>query len=82
MEKSRFLPETLDGNEEVPEEVIVKQLKVYLVVITVEIPYPKSFEYRESASSIAPAVSRAIKKVRKELSRKHLKEMRIKAIQL
>lgn len=56
--------------------------KGYLVLITVDVPYPKTFEYREMAGSISPAVSRALKKAKKELGRKRIKEFRIKAIQM
>lgn len=69
------LDATLEGGKKT-------SMKDYLVLITVDVPYPKQFEYRESAGSIAPAVSRALKKVRKDLGRKRIKEFRIKAIQM
>jgi len=43
----------------------------YLVVISVNMPYPKKFEYRIKASNMATAVSRALRKLRKDLP--HLK---------
>lgn len=57
-------------------------LKDYLVIISVDVPYPKEFEYRETGSGIAPAVSRALKRLRKDLGRKRVKQYRIKAIQM
>lgn len=56
--------------------------KNYLITISVDIPYPKSFEYRQSASGVAPAVSRALKAIRKDLKGKRVKEFKIKAVQL
>ncbi|MEK7112708.1 MAG: hypothetical protein AAB875_05260, partial [Patescibacteria group bacterium] len=60
----------------------LSNLKTYLVSITVQIPYPKTFEFRKEATTIAPAVSRAIKELRKELKGRKLKQMSIRAIQL
>ncbi len=69
------LEATLDGSRK------MRHLKNYLVRITVDVPYPKEFEYRESASAIAPAVSRALKELRKSLRGKKIREYRIKAVQ-
>jgi hypothetical protein len=58
-------------------------MKNYLVKITVQIPYPKDFEFRQEASGLATAVSRAIRRFRKELNgKKKIKEVFIRAIQL
>ena len=55
--------------------------KNYIVSITVQIPYPKEYEFREQASGVAPAVSRALKELRKQLKGKRIHEYRIKAVQ-
>jgi len=57
-------------------------MKNYLIKITAPLPYPVVSEYREQASSIAVAVSRAIKKYRKEKNGKRIKELAVKATQL
>ena len=57
-------------------------MKTQLVQITVDVPYPKTFEYRQQASSVSTAVARALRQVRKDLGRKRIKEYRIKSIQL
>jgi len=58
-------------------------MKDYLVKITVHIPYPKEFEFRQEANSLGTAINRAVKRFRKELSgRKKIKEVFVRAIQL
>lgn len=54
----------------------------FLVIIGVDIPYPKSFEFTFNTSSAGVAISRAIRKVRLQLKGKRIKEWRVKAIQL
>ena len=54
----------------------------FLIVITVDVPYPKEFAYRETASGVAPAVSRALKQARKDMGRKQIQEYRIKALKM
>ncbi len=73
---NEYLEATLEGNNRK-----LTNLKNYIIRISVDVPYPKEFEYRESASGVAPAVSRALKTMRKDLGRKRVKEFRIKAIQ-
>lgn len=68
---------TLDGDNKK-----LTNFKDYLVQITVDVPYPKTFEFRESATSISPAVSRALKEVRKKLNRKKIKQFKIIATKL
>lgn len=48
------------------------------------IPYPKTFSYRQEASSPATAVCRALKSLRKEPSckRKRMKQLNIKCMSL
>lgn len=70
------LEATLEGEKR------TASLKTYLVIISVDVPYPRQFEYRQSASSIAPAVARAIRLVKKEIKGKRIKEYRIKALQM
>jgi len=58
-------------------------MKNYFVKITVHIPYPKDFEFRQEASSLGTAISWAVKRFRKELNgRKKIKEVFVRAIQL
>ena len=57
-------------------------MKTTLVQITVDVPYPKTFEYRQETSNVSTAVARAMKQVRKDLSGKRIKEYRIKSITL
>jgi len=55
-------------------------MKNYLITIKINIPYPKSFTYREKASGIGTAINRAIKQLRKEIAGKKIAEINIKAI--
>ena len=57
-------------------------MKTQLVSITVDVPYPATFEYRQEASNVGTAISRALKQVRKNLVGKRIKEYRIKSITL
>ena len=57
-------------------------MKSYFVRIGVDLPYPKEFDYTELGSSPGTAVSRSLRKLRKELPRKKIKEFRIKVVQL
>ena len=57
-------------------------MKTQLVQITVNVPYPKTFEYRQEATSVGTAINRALKQVRKDLVGKRIKEYRIKSITL
>ena len=54
----------------------------YFVRIGVDLPYPKEFDSTEAGSNPGTAVSRAMRKLRKELPRKKIKEFRIKVVQL
>lgn len=54
----------------------------FLVEISVDVPYPKKFEFREETSSVAAAIGRAIRKARKELPRKRIDTYRIKATKM
>lgn len=54
----------------------------FLVVVGVDIPYPKTYEYIFNTSSAGVSCSRAIRKVRMELKGKRIKEWRVKVIQL
>lgn len=75
MAPNEYLEATLDGSTK------LSSLRHFIVKIGVDMPYPKEFEFRQEASSIAPAVSRALKELRKKLGRKRIKEYRIKAVQ-
>lgn len=74
-EVTETLAATLDGDKRSTHS------KDYLVYVTVDVPYPKQFEYRQSATGIAPAVARSLREVRKSLKGKRIKEYRIRAIQ-
>ena len=51
---------------------------IYIVKITVPVPYPKEFVYTEKASGEAPAVSRSLKKIRKDVGKKKITEWGIR----
>ena len=55
-------------------------MKQYLVTISVYMPYPKEFQYRESAGGVHTAVARALKSFRKEVGRKRINQYNIKVI--
>lgn len=57
-------------------------MKTQLISITVDVPYPKTFEYRQEASNVGTAINRALKQVRKDLVGRRIKEYRIKSITL
>jgi hypothetical protein len=50
----------------------------FLVIITANIPYPKTFSYVIEASAIGTALARAVKKLRVDLPKKRIKELSIK----
>jgi hypothetical protein len=52
-------------------------MKTYLIKVTVEIPYPREFEYRVQASNPWTAVRTALKGVRKELPKRRLAHYKI-----
>jgi hypothetical protein len=54
-------------------------MKNYLVEIKIQIPYPKTFSYRENGSSFGTAIGRSIKKMRTELNKKKVGEIIVKA---
>ena len=58
------------------------RMKNYLVVVNSLVPYPVGRKYREEAMSMVPAVSRAIKKYRKELKAKKIEELNIRVVVL
>ena len=55
---------------------------IFKITISYLAPYPIEKRYEENASSFAPAISRAIKKWRKEAKGKKIKELTIKTIKL
>lgn len=54
----------------------------FLVRLTVPVPYPKEFEFREQASSIGTAINRAVAKMKKQLHGKRVKELTVKAVRV
>lgn len=54
----------------------------YLVSVTVQLPYPKQFTYRQQASSFGPAVNRSLRQFRSELGRKVVTSLDIKVTRL
>lgn len=58
-------------------------MKTFLVTIQVDDPYPKKFEYRETASNIGTAINRAVKRFRTEHWRgRPLKSLGVRAVML
>ena len=57
-------------------------MKTFLVLISVEIPYPKTFTYRIQAGQAHVALARAMKLCRKELGRKRINEWKINVTSL
>lgn len=57
-------------------------MKNYFVRIGIDLPYPKEFDYTEGGSNPAVAISRAFRKLRRELPKRKIKELRIKVVQL
>ncbi len=56
--------------------------KDFYVKISLMLPYPRDFEYRESAHSMGTAINRAMKKMRKELKGKKLSQANISVIKM
>ena len=56
--------------------------KHFLIKISLMLPYPKEFQYREEASAMGTAINRAVAKMRKELKGRKIKEINVKAIRL
>lgn len=56
-------------------------MKLYVVKVTAYIPYPITREYTEQATDFSAAISRAVKKYRKEprVSRKRISNMSVSA---
>lgn len=57
-------------------------MKNYFVRIGVDVPYLKEFDYTVEGSNPGTAAARAFRKLRLELPRKKIKELRIKVVQL
>ena len=57
-------------------------MKNYFVKIKAMLPYPVEREYREGASNMATAVARAIRRYRKELNGKRIKDLLIKVVKI
>jgi hypothetical protein len=56
-----------------------KNMKLYLVKIICQMPYPVEKNYKMEASGFGTAIGRAIKLFRKEKDHKKIKEITIKA---
>jgi len=54
----------------------------FLIKISVNLPYPRDFEYRIEATSFGTAVNRAFKLFRKELKGRKIREIKINAIKI
>lgn len=61
---------------------IPNSLKNYWIGITIEMPYPKEYQYTERANFCGTAINRALKKLRSEVKGKHLRRIRITASRL
>ena len=56
--------------------------KSFYISISVDIPYPKKFEFNKSASGVVPAIGRAMRDLRKTLKGRRIKKYVITSIQL
>jgi len=54
-------------------------MKQYLINVEAHCPVPRRFQYRSEGSNIGVAVSRAIKMLRKDLPRKKISDLVIRA---
>ena len=52
-------------------------MKQYIITITVNVPYPREFTYKRTASSVGLAVKRALSALRKDLPRKRIDTYKI-----
>ena len=57
-------------------------MKNYFITCKVYAPYPIDKSYREKASSISAATSRAVKKFKKELGHRRFEKMSIEVIKM
>ena len=57
----------------------IKNMKNYFIIITINMPYPKEFVYRERASSFGTAIRRSIKQLRQASGKKRIKEIKVVA---
>jgi hypothetical protein len=57
-------------------------MKDFAVDIKVDVPFPRTFSYRERANAMHTAVARAMVAFRKEVGRKQIKNLDIKVAKL
>jgi hypothetical protein len=57
-------------------------MKDFAVDVTVDMPFPRTFSYREKANAMHTAVARAMVAFRKDVGRKQIKEVKIKVNKL
>lgn len=55
---------------------------MYLITIIVNLPYPKSFDYRIKAGNMGTATARAFREFRKDNPRKVFKTLMFKVIKI
>lgn len=53
-------------------------MKTYNIVIVAYCPVPREFDYREKASDVSAAVSRALKNFRRDVPRKQINKYSIR----
>lgn len=54
-------------------------MKEFLVQVQANLPYPVAWEFQGPASSFGTAINRCIREFRKEVGRKRIKELKVKA---
>lgn len=57
-------------------------MTTYIVTVTVNVPAPRSAEFRVQASSVAPALSRAMRLMRKQFPRKRFNDGAIRFVKV
>lgn len=57
-------------------------MKGYLVNITANLPYPRTSDFTISCSNFSAAIGKAVRQWRKEIGRKKVKQLSVRAIQL
>lgn len=74
--------ETMIGNVDAGMKTRKYGRPTFQVVCTIDKPYTKSFVFKEKATAIGTAITRAVVKMRKELKDNKNKEVRVKATKL
>lgn len=76
------MKEELTGTLNGGQQTLQYGRKHFLIRISLMLPYPRNFDYREEASSMGTAINRAVAKMRKELKGRRIKEINVKAVRV